>query len=72
MKFSVKCCFIILYKKCTNPNLKELKCLNTKNWVCQNCCQVHSYSNSDLENDIDSLNECSDFDITKVDFQKIR
>ena len=45
--------------------------LNTKKWVCQNCCQEgHIFSNSDLENDIYSLNECSDFDINKVEFQK--
>ena len=65
---SCKICHGFIHKKCTNLKLKQLKCLNSKNWVCQNCCQEgHSYSNSDLENDIDSLNECSDFDITKAD-----
>ena len=39
--------------------------------MCQNCCQEHcTYSNSDLENDINTLNECSNFNMTNVDFQK--
>ena len=42
--------------------------------MCQNCCQENAIEiylgNSDLENDIDTLNECSDFDITNADFQK--
>ena len=68
---SCKICHGFIHKKCTNLKPKQLKCFNTKKWVCQNCCQEgHTYLNSDLENDIDSLNECSDFDITQVDFQK--
>ena len=68
---SCKICHGFVHKKCTNLKPKQLKCFNTKKWVCQNCCQEgHTYLNSDLENDIDSLNECSDFDITQVDFQK--
>ena len=60
----------IYTEKCTNLKPKQLKCLNSEKWVCQNCCQEdHTYSNSDLENDIDTLNECFNFNISNVDFQ---
>ena len=67
---SCKICHGFIHKKCTNLKPKQL---NSKKWVCQNCCQEgHTYLNSDLENDIDSLNERSDFDITLSRFSKIR
>ena len=39
--------------------------------MCENCCQdVHTYSSSDLENEVNNLNKSSDFNVTNVDFQK--
>ena len=39
--------------------------------MCENCCQdVHTYSSSDLENEVNNLIKSSDFNVTNVDFQK--
>ena len=70
-EISCKICNGFIHKKCTNLKSKQLKCLNVKDWVCENCCQdVHTYSSSDLENEVNNLNKSSDFNVTNVDFQK--
>ena len=48
-----------------------MKCLNPKEWVCQICSyDVQVSSNSDLENEVNDLNESSEFNITDVNLTK--
>ena len=50
---------------------KHLKSVNKNDWVCEKCSQdAHIDSNCDAENDVNDLNESSEFKVTDVDFQK--
>ena len=68
------CCQICngnIHKKCTGLKAKQLKCLNTKEWVCANCKEDnHTASDSDIDNEVHDLNESPEFDVTKVNLQK--
>ena len=65
-----KICNRFIHKKCTKLKPKELKCLNSKEWVCKKCNDGQPDSQSDLENDVNNLNESPESNITNVDFQK--
>ena len=60
-----------IHKKCTKLKPKELACLDTNEWICQICnLNVPTDTDCEIEKNVNDLNECSEFDINDVDFQK--
>ena len=57
---------------CTKLKSKQLKCVNVKEWMCQNCNKhVQDHLSSDLESEVNNLNKSSDFNLSNVDFQNM-
>ena len=50
-----------VHKKCTKPRPEQLKCLNPKERECSKCPSNNSISYSDIEENIDNLNESPQF-----------
>ena len=67
-----KTCNGFIHKKCTKLKQKQLKCLVVKDWVCNECNSKRTKcdSNSDLETEINELNNSSLFKLDEIDFKK--
>ena len=71
---SCKVCNGYVHKKCTLLKPKQLKVLNPKEWICQNCSRPFdnsNNSNSDIEAEVYDLNQSPHVkNITDVDLEK--
>ena len=67
---SCQICKGYVHKKCTKLRPKQLKCLNPKEWVCSKFPSNNTVSDSDIEEDIDNLNESPQFNPIEVDLKK--
>ena len=59
-----------VHKKCTKLKPKQLKCLNPKEWVCSKCSSYTLNSDSDIEEEVNNLNESPHFNITEIALEK--
>ena len=60
----------VCHKKCTKLKPKQLKCLNPKEWVCSKCSSNTLNSDSDIEEEVNNLNESPHFNITEIALEK--
>ncbi len=59
----------IYTQKCTQLNSKQLRSVNPKEWICKNCTE-NMLTPSDLESDLQNLDEHVKIDYENVDFKK--